>query len=169
MEIRNMRPLFRNAKELISIFFYWKEPEFEFKRKYTFYLFHQDFFFRLISTAMLEIFLKDCCFKVSLEFETKLSKLKFLPRIWIRYVDDIFCLMKTITIERLLVIMNRRTPQYHKIYIWNWATERVVLFGCWNKTERHQPWFQRVPKTNGNWEIYHDWFTLLYSTQICSF
>jgi hypothetical protein len=42
------------------------------------------------------------------EFETKLSKLKIFPRIWIRYVDDIFCVMKTNTIERLLVIMNRR-------------------------------------------------------------
>jgi hypothetical protein len=30
------------------------------------------------------------------------------PRIWIRYVDDIFCLMKRGSIERLLTIMNRR-------------------------------------------------------------
>jgi hypothetical protein len=38
----------------------------------------------------------------------KMSKLKIFPKIWIRYVDDIFCVMKRNTIDRLLVIMNRR-------------------------------------------------------------
>jgi GIY-YIG catalytic domain len=44
------------------------------------------------------------------DFEFKLSKLKIFPKIWIRYVDDIFCVMKRNTIDRLLVIMNRRHP-----------------------------------------------------------
>jgi Reverse transcriptase (RNA-dependent DNA polymerase) len=42
------------------------------------------------------------------DLESRLSKLKIFPKIWIRYVDDIFCVMKKNTIERMLVIMNRR-------------------------------------------------------------
>jgi hypothetical protein len=48
------------------------------------------------------------------DLETRLSKprskLKIFPKIWIRYVvvDDIFCVMKKNTIDRMLVIMNRR-------------------------------------------------------------
>jgi hypothetical protein len=42
------------------------------------------------------------------DYESKLSKLKIFPKIWIGYVDDIFCVMKKDTIDRLLVIMNRR-------------------------------------------------------------
>jgi hypothetical protein len=42
------------------------------------------------------------------DLETRLSKLKFFPKVWIRYVDDIFCVMKKNTIDRMLVIMDRR-------------------------------------------------------------
>jgi hypothetical protein len=42
------------------------------------------------------------------DLETRLSRLKIFPRIWLRYVDDIFCIAKRNTIDRLLVIMNRR-------------------------------------------------------------
>jgi hypothetical protein len=42
------------------------------------------------------------------DLETRLSKLKIFPRIWLRYVDDIFCITKRNTIDRLLVIMNHR-------------------------------------------------------------
>jgi hypothetical protein len=42
------------------------------------------------------------------DFDSKLSKLKIFPKIWIRYVDDIFCVIKKDTIDRLLAIINRR-------------------------------------------------------------
>jgi hypothetical protein len=42
------------------------------------------------------------------DLKTLLSKLKIFRNIWIRYVDDIFCVMKKNTIDRMLVIMNRR-------------------------------------------------------------
>jgi hypothetical protein len=43
------------------------------------------------------------------DFEVKLSKLKTFPHLWIRYVDDIFCVMKKNgAIGRLLTIMNKR-------------------------------------------------------------
>jgi hypothetical protein len=42
------------------------------------------------------------------DLETRLSMLKIFPKVWIRYVDDIFCVMKKNTINRMLVIMNRR-------------------------------------------------------------
>jgi hypothetical protein len=40
------------------------------------------------------------------DLETRLSKLNIFPKVWIRYVDDIFCVMKKNTIDRMLVIMN---------------------------------------------------------------
>jgi hypothetical protein len=61
------------------------------------------------------------------EFETKLSKLKIFPRIWIRYVEDILCVMKTNTIERLLDIMNRR---HNTIKFTYEIEQQKVLFGC---------------------------------------
>jgi retron-type reverse transcriptase len=33
--------------------------------------------------------------------ETRLSKLKIFPKVWIRYVNDIFCVMKKNTIDRM--------------------------------------------------------------------
>jgi hypothetical protein len=42
------------------------------------------------------------------DLETELSKLKIFSRIWIRYVDNVLCVAKRNTIDRLLIIMNRR-------------------------------------------------------------
>jgi hypothetical protein len=42
------------------------------------------------------------------DLETQLSKLNIFPKVWIRYVKDIFCVMKKNTIDQMLVIMNRR-------------------------------------------------------------
>jgi hypothetical protein len=42
------------------------------------------------------------------ELQTRLSKLKIFPKVWIRYVNDIFCIMKKNTIDRMLVIMMKR-------------------------------------------------------------
>jgi hypothetical protein len=53
-----------------------------------------------LSPFMANLFMAD--------LETRLSKLKIFPRVWLRYVDDIFCIAKRNTIDRLLVIMNRR-------------------------------------------------------------
>jgi hypothetical protein len=42
------------------------------------------------------------------DVETRLSKLKIFPKEWIRYIDNIFCVMKKNTIDRMLVTMNQR-------------------------------------------------------------
>jgi hypothetical protein len=42
------------------------------------------------------------------DLETRLSKLKIFQKVWIRYVNDIFCVMKKNSIDRMLEIMNWR-------------------------------------------------------------
>jgi hypothetical protein len=42
------------------------------------------------------------------DLETRLSKLEIFPRIWLKYVDEIFFITKKNKIDCLVVIMNRR-------------------------------------------------------------
>jgi hypothetical protein len=53
-----------------------------------------------LSPLLANIFMAD--------LETRLSKLKILPKVWLRYIDDMFCVMKKNTINWMLVIMNGR-------------------------------------------------------------
>jgi hypothetical protein len=47
-------------------------------------------------------------FLANIFIEMRLSRLKIFPKVWIRYVDDIFCFMKKNTIDWMLVILNQR-------------------------------------------------------------
>jgi hypothetical protein len=55
-----------------------------------------------LSPLLANVFLAD--------FETKLSKLKTFPRVWLRYVDDVFAIVRSDLVDKTLTILNRRHP-----------------------------------------------------------
>jgi hypothetical protein len=70
--------------------------------------FNGHFYRQTFSTSMdnaLSPFLANI---ITPHMETQLSKLKIFLKVRIRYVDDIFCVMKKNTIDRMLENINRR-------------------------------------------------------------
>jgi hypothetical protein len=96
------------------------------------------------------------------DFETRLSKPQIFPKLWIRYVDDIFCVMKKNTIDQMLVIMNRRhnTIKFtHEVE----DNETLCFQTCQQKS--HIP---HLPQTYGHFLIHSDGVSPQHSTQISS-